>query len=114
MTDCTPSSGLPQMLMEVLLPVLVMLVMMLLQARSVLFLALLWLSTAITRLFSVGSAPMFTKWHVRFLIFLEAYNVSSVLLGFPIFSVAQQFVGKSRLNMTGASRWKIKHILHSH
>ena len=96
------------MLMEVLLPVLVMLVMLLLQ--SVLLLALLWLSTAITRLFSVGSAPMFTKWHVRFLIFLEAYNVSSVLLGFPIFSVAQQFVGKSRLNMTGASRWKIKHF----
>jgi hypothetical protein len=38
-TDCTPGSGLPQMLMEVLLPVLVMLVMLLLQ--SVLLLALL-------------------------------------------------------------------------
>ena len=67
-TDCTPGSGLPQMLMEVLLPVLVMLVMLLLQ--SVLLLALLWLSTAITRLFSVGSAPAYTKWLVRWEFFV--------------------------------------------
>jgi hypothetical protein len=61
------------MLMEVLLPVRVMLVMLLLQ--SVLLLALLWLSTAITRLFSVGSAPVVyqvARSFGVFLIFLEA------------------------------------------
>jgi hypothetical protein len=60
------------MLMEVLLPVRVMLVMLLLQ--SVLLLALLWLSTAITRLFSVGSAPVYqvARSFRVFLIFLEA------------------------------------------
>jgi hypothetical protein len=79
------------MLMEVLLPVLVMLVMLLLQS-VLLLLPLLWLSTAITRLFSVGSAPVVyqvARSFRVFLIFLEAYNVRSVLLGLPIFSFAR-------------------------
>ncbi len=88
-TDCTPSSGLPQMLIEVLLPVLVMLVMLLLQ--SVLLLTLLWLSTAITRLFSVGSAPVVYQVARSFGVF-DIFR--SVLLGLPIFSFAQQSVGK--------------------
>jgi len=59
------------MLMEVLLPVLVMLVMMLLQ--SVLLLALLWLSTAITRLFSVGPAPVVYKVARSFRVFFRYF-----------------------------------------